>query len=198
MGFDIIYGTTRVPKERAEIRFVVDAGSILEDDDQCGLAHILEHMAFNGSTHFGARELVKFFESIGSRFGAHLNAQTGFDNTIYKLHIPTDSEEIIDKSLLVVQDWAQALLSFCQKKLSERDWLDLKNGVNGAVHEQDCWKAFSQCYSIQVEVCSAFAHWNRRISKIVYPRCSKRFYHDWYRPELMSIRCCWRCRCGFD
>ena len=108
------------PKGRAEIRFVVDAGSILEDEDQCGLAHILEHMAFNGSTNFGARELVKYFESIGSRFGAHLNAQTGFDNTIYKLHIPTESEDIIDKSLLVVQDWAQALLFLPEEIERER------------------------------------------------------------------------------
>lgn len=174
------------PKERAEIRFVVDAGSILEDDDQCGLAHILEHMAFNGSTNFGARELVKFFESIGSRFGAHLNAQTGFDNTIYKLHIPTDNEEIIDKSLLVVQDWAQALLFLPEEIERERlvgleEWRQ-RRGARTRLLEKLSPMLFYKSKYVQrlpigtEESLKSFTH-----------DALKRFYHDWYRPELMSI-----------
>ena len=70
----------------------------MEDEDQQGLAHIVEHMAFNGTTNFKSGELVDFFESIGMQFGAHLNASTGFDETIYKMQIPMDKEEIIDQS----------------------------------------------------------------------------------------------------
>ena len=121
MDSDLLHGTlsngltyyirrNQRPKNRAELRLVIKAGSILEDEDQQGLAHIVEHMAFNGSHNFKARELVEYFESIGMRFGAHLNAQTGPDDTIYKLQIPMDDEEILKKSFLVLRDWASNLI----------------------------------------------------------------------------------------
>src|SRR5437764_13048297 len=78
------------PQNRVELRLVVKAGSVLEDDDQQGLAHFLEHMAFNGSTHFQKHELVSYLQSIGVRFGADLNAFTGSDQTVYKLPVPTE------------------------------------------------------------------------------------------------------------
>src|SRR5438094_10363993 len=74
------------PEKRAELRLVVKAGSILEDDDQQGLAHFVEHMAFNGTAHFPKNEIIKFIESLGMRFGADLNAYTSFDGTRYVLH----------------------------------------------------------------------------------------------------------------
>src|SRR5581483_11136348 len=78
------------PEKRAELRLVVNAGSILEHDNQLGLAHFVEHTAFNGTTHFAKNDLIKYLESIGVRFGADLNASTGFDETVYILPIPTD------------------------------------------------------------------------------------------------------------
>ena len=94
------------PEKRAELRLVVKAGSILEDDDQQGLAHFVEHMAFNGTQHFPKQEVVSFLESLGMRFGADVNAYTSFDETVYTLTVPTDKPEAMDRSLLILEDWA--------------------------------------------------------------------------------------------
>ena len=94
------------PEKRAELRLVVNAGSILEDDDQRGLAHFVEHMAFNGTKHFPKQDIVTFMESLGMRFGADVNAYTSFDETVYMLQVPTDKPEVIDRSLLILEDWA--------------------------------------------------------------------------------------------
>jgi zinc protease len=80
------------PEHKLELRLVVKAGSILEDDDQQGLAHFTEHMAFNGSTHFKKHELVSYLQSIGVKFGADLNAYTSFDETVYMLPVPTATQ----------------------------------------------------------------------------------------------------------
>ena len=97
------------PAKRAELRLVVNAGSVLEDDDQRGLAHFAEHMAFNGTTHFKKQELVDYIESIGMRFGADLNAGTSFDETVYELQVPTDSAHIVRKAFEILEDWAHGV-----------------------------------------------------------------------------------------
>src|SRR5437764_11663851 len=97
------------PEKRAELRLVVKTGSILEDDDQQGMAHLVEHMAFNGTKHFPKNEIISFLESIGMRFGADVNAFTSFDETVYILTVPTDKPEVLDKGLLVLEDWAHNL-----------------------------------------------------------------------------------------
>ena len=97
------------PEKHAELRLAVDAGSLQEDDDQLGVAHFVEHMAFNGSEHFKKNELVDYLESIGTRFGADLNAYTSFDETVYMIQSRTDSLPLLEKGLLVLQDWAGGL-----------------------------------------------------------------------------------------
>src|SRR5205807_4098455 len=97
------------PEKRAELRLVVKAGSILEDDDQQGLAHMVEHMAFNGTKHFPKNEIISFMESLGMRFGPDLNAYTSFDETVYMLTVPTDKPETMDRALLILEDWAHNL-----------------------------------------------------------------------------------------
>ena len=86
------------PEQRAELRLAVNAGSILENEDQRGLAHLLEHMAFNGTEHFPKLDLVNYLESIGMRFGPDLNAYTSFDETVYMLQVPTDDNEKLEKA----------------------------------------------------------------------------------------------------
>ena len=88
------------PEKKVELRLALKAGSILEDDDQQGLAHFTEHMAFNGSEHFKKNDLVSFLQSIGVKFGADLNAYTGFDETVYILPIPVDKPENLEKLFL--------------------------------------------------------------------------------------------------
>ena len=94
------------PQARAELRLVVKAGSVLEDDDQRGLAHFVEHMAFNGTQHFPGQDITSFMQSLGMRFGAHVNANTSFDETTYELQIPTEDPDVIDRSLRIMEDWA--------------------------------------------------------------------------------------------
>ena len=90
------------PERKLELRLVVKAGSILEDEDQRGMAHFVEHMAFNGSTNFRKHELVSYLQSIGVGFGADLNAYTSFDETVYILPIPTDKPEHVAKAFQVL------------------------------------------------------------------------------------------------
>src|SRR6266496_166136 len=94
------------PEKRAELRLVVKAGSILEDDDQQGLAHVVEHMAFDGTSHFPKNQIASFLESLGMRFGADVNAYTGFDETVFMLQVPTDKPGVLDRALLILEDWA--------------------------------------------------------------------------------------------
>ena len=94
------------PEKKVQLRLAVNAGSILEDADQQGLAHMMEHMNFNGSTHFPKNELVNYLQSIGVQFGADLNAYTGFDETVYILPIPTDDSLKVDKGFTILEDWA--------------------------------------------------------------------------------------------
>ena len=85
------------------------AGSVLEEEDQRGLAHFVEHMAFNGTERFAKQEIVTYLESIGSTFGADLNAQTGYDTTSYFLEVPTDDPEILETAFEILSDWAYAV-----------------------------------------------------------------------------------------
>jgi zinc protease len=100
----------RRPEGRAELRLVVNAGSTLEDEDQLGLAHFVEHMAFNGTRNFPESELVRYLESIGMRFGPDLNAYTSFDETVYMLQVPTEPEPL-RTGIRILEEWAH-LVSF--------------------------------------------------------------------------------------
>src|SRR5258706_7082551 len=97
------------PAKRVSLRLAVKAGSLFEADDQLGLAHLIEHMAFNGSTHFKPGELVSYFESIDARLGPHVNAYTSFDETVYMLDVPSDKPEIVDKAVTALADFAGGL-----------------------------------------------------------------------------------------
>ena len=97
------------PRNRAQLRLAVHAGSVLEEEHERGLAHYLEHMAFNGSERFSGNEIVEYLESIGSKFGPDLNAYTSFDETVYKIEIPTDDPEITETAFEILSDWAYAI-----------------------------------------------------------------------------------------
>ena len=174
------------PQRRAELRLVVNAGSILEDDDQRGLAHFVEHMCFNGTRHFPKQDVVAFLQSTGMRFGAHINANTSFDQTVYQLQIPTDSPAVIDRSFLILEDWAHAV-SF------EPDEIDKERGV---ILEE--WRtglgAGARMLDVQLPVLLKDSRYAERlpigkpeiIRSFPYDRL-KKFYTDWYRPDLMAV-----------
>jgi zinc protease len=174
------------PQRRAELRLVVNAGSILEDDDQKGLAHFVEHMCFNGTRHFPKQDVVAFLQSTGMRFGAHINANTSFDQTVYQLQIPTDSPAVVDRSFLILEDWAHAV-SF------EPNEIDKERGV---ILEE--WRtglgAGARMLDVQLPVLLKDSRYAERlpigkpevIRSFPYDRL-KKFYADWYRPDLMAV-----------
>ncbi|MEI6667290.1 MAG: insulinase family protein [Acidobacteriota bacterium] len=178
--------TNERPSRRAELRLVVNVGSVVEDDDQRGLAHFVEHMAFNGSEHFAKQDLIKFMESIGMRLGPGVNADTGFDETVYMLHVPTDNPEAMRKAFVFLADVAHSL-SF------EQEAIDKERGV--IVEE---WRlgrgADARMRDQQFPVLLTGSRYGDRLpigSKASLdtfkPEALKRFYKDWYRPDLMAV-----------
>jgi zinc protease len=174
------------PEHRAVFRLAVNAGSILENDDQQGLAHLVEHMAFDGSKNFEKNDLINYIESIGMKFGADLNASTSFDETIYKLVVPTDHAETLEKGFLIMEDWAHNLTFDSTEIDKER----------GVVIEE--WRlgrgADARMFDKQAPVLLKDSKYAKRltigkkesIEKAPYETL-KSFYFDWYRPDLMAI-----------
>ena len=165
---------------------MVKAGSILEDEDQLGLAHFTEHMAFNGSTNFKRHELVSYLQSIGIKFGADLNAYTGFDETVYILPIPTDKRENIEKGFLVLQDWAQGVKFSDADIESERgivlEELRLGKGANDRMNKLLLPRVFNGSrYAERLPIGKA------EVLRSFKPDAIRRFYKDWYRPDLMAV-----------
>ena len=174
------------PANKVELRLVVKAGSMLEDEDQQGLAHFTEHMAFNGSTHFKKSELISYLQSIGVKFGADLNAYTSFDETVYILPIPSDRRENVEKGFLVLEDWAQGL-SFNDADIdSERgivlEELRLGKGADDRMNKVLMPKLFNGSrYAQRLPIGKEPILKNFKYDAI------KRFYRDWYRPDLMAV-----------
>ena len=174
------------PAQKLELRLVVKAGSILEDEDQQGLAHFTEHMAFNGSTNFRKHELVSWLQSIGVKFGADLNAYTSFDETVYILPIPTDRKEDIEKGFLVLQDWAGGLSMVDADIDKERDIileeLRLGKGAGDRMNKVLMPKIFNGSrYAQRLPI------GQEAIIRNFKPDALRRFYRDWYRPDLMAV-----------
>ncbi len=109
------------PGKKVELRLVVNAGSILENEDQQGLAHFMEHMEFNGTQHYPKNKLIDFLQSIGVAFGADLNASTGFDETLYILPVPTDKPGNLEHGFQILEDWAHNALTVIEDDGEELD-----------------------------------------------------------------------------
>ncbi|MCR4578946.1 MAG: insulinase family protein [Treponema sp.] len=185
-GMDYYLMSNPEPDNRIMLRLVVKTGSCMEDDDQQGVAHLIEHMAFNGTENFKKNEIISFMESVGMKFGADLNAYTSFEQTVYMLEIPADDKAVLEKALLILHDWACAV-SFEQEELDKErgvvkeEWR-LSQGANQRINE----KIFD------VELHGSRYQTRMPIGKMdVIDNVSRQrvvdFYEKWYRPELMSI-----------
>jgi zinc protease len=185
-GFHFYLRRNTRPQQRAHLWLAVNAGSVLEDDDQQGLAHFVEHMAFNGTRHFEKQALVNYLQSIGMRFGPDVNAYTNFDETVYMLQLPTDNDEVLAKAFEILEDWAHGI-SF------EGEEIDKERGV---VMEE--WRlsrgAGARLFDRQYPVLLAGSKYAERLP-IGKPEilenapydALRRYYRDWYRPELMAL-----------
>ena len=174
------------PEDRAELRLALNAGSVLEDDDQRGLAHFVEHMAFNGTKNFPKLDIVNFVQSIGMRFGNDLNAYTSFDETVYQLQVPTDKPEVLERAMLILGDWAQNVTFDPAEIDKERgvvleEWR-LGRGAEGRLRDKQFpvilqGSRYADRLPIGTpEILRNFSH-----SRLI------QYYKDWYRPDLMAV-----------
>ncbi len=174
------------PEKRALLWLAVNAGSVQEDEDQRGLAHFVEHMAFNGTKRFPENQLIKYLESIGMRFGADLNAHTSWDETVYKLEVPSDNLDYIAKGLDVLRDWAGDV-TFDPKEVEKE---------RGVVKEE--WRlgrgAGMRLFDKHAKVQYQGSRYANRITIGLPEILDKaprdtlyRYYKDWYRPDMMAV-----------
>ncbi|MEX2607736.1 MAG: insulinase family protein [Kiritimatiellia bacterium] len=174
------------PEERAELRLVVNAGSILEKEDQQGLAHYLEHSAFNGTEHFEKNEMVKFLESLGMGFGPDLNAYTSFDETVYMLTVPTGDKEVLEKAFLILSDWAGRIRNTDEALANERgviieEWRG-RRGAQARIRDQQYPVMFAGSrYADRLPIGKLEVLQTFEFDRL------RDFYRDWYRPELISV-----------
>lgn len=185
-GFSYYIRENSKPENRLEMRLVVNAGSILETESQLGLAHFLEHMAFNGTRNFAKNDLIQYLQSIGVEFGPDLNAYTSFDETVYMLTIPSDSANLVDKGFMVMEDWAFYLTL-------DPIEIDKERGV--IIEEwrlgQGPWKRMLDKNLPVIFKDSRYAErlpiGKKEIIESFDHQEIRNFYADWYRPDLMAL-----------
>jgi zinc protease len=175
------------PKNRADLYLVNKVGSVLENDNQQGLAHFTEHMAFNGTRDFPKNELVNYLQKAGVKFGADLNAYTSFDETIYQLPLPTDSVKVFEKGFDILANWA-GYQTFDPKEIDDE---------RGVVLEEERLRGKNAQERLQHQILPALLNNSRYadrlpigkedILKTFKPETIKSFYHDWYRPDLQAV-----------
>ncbi len=174
------------PKNRVFLRLVVNAGSVCEDDDQQGLAHFTEHMAFNGTKNFPKHKLIKFLESIGMKFGADLNAYTSFDETVYMLEIPADNPAYLDTALLILHDWSH-YLSLEDKEIDDERGVILEEWRLGRGPQDRLMRKTFPVIVANSKYAKRLPIGKPEIIKTFKHDVLRRFYHDWYRPDLEAV-----------
>ena len=186
-GFRYYIMKNSEPKNRMELRLVVNAGSILETDQQRGLAHFMEHMNFNGTKEFPKNQLVDFLQKSGMKFGADLNAVTSFDETIYQLQVPSDSAKLFERAFQILADWSHE---------ATLDTAEI-NKERGIVLEEERARLKNAQGRIQQQLLPLLLNNSRYADRMPIgkvdvlttfkPEQIIKFYHDWYRPDLMAV-----------
>lgn len=174
------------PRNRAALRLAVNAGSILEDDDQLGLAHFVEHMAFAGTENFAEEDIVGFLENIGMRFGPHVNAYVNFDETVYTLEVPTENEETLERAFRIMEEWGHKMALDeadieRERRVIVEEWR-LGLGASQRLREQQFPILFRDSrYADRLPI------GDMDIVRTFEPATLRRFYEQWYRPDLMAV-----------
>jgi zinc protease len=176
----------KTPEHRAELRLVVNAGSILEDDNQRGFAHLVEHMAFEGTQHFPRATVIGFMQSLGMGFGPHLNAETTFDDTIYQLQVPTNQPGVLDRSVEILRDWAHDLTFDPaaiqrERQIVTEEWRQGLGAVARLQAEQQPIVLQGSRYADRLPI------GRMEIVQAATASQLRAFYDAWYRPDLMSV-----------
>ena len=175
------------PENRAEFYIAQKVGSLQENDDQRGLAHFLEHMAFNGSKHFKGNDLLRWCESVGVKFGRDLNAYTSIDQTVYNIsNVPTTRESIVDSCLLILYDWADGLLLEQEEIEKERgviheEWR-LRTSASQRMFERDLPQLYPDCkygHRMPIGLMEIIDNFERPFLQA--------YYEKWYRPDNQGL-----------
>lgn len=176
-----------LPENRVEFYIAQRVGSILEEEHQRGLAHFLEHMAFNGTTHFPGKDIINYLENNGVKFGANLNAYTSIDETVYNISDVPAREGLIDSCLLILHDWASGILLEgdeidAERKVIHEEWrtrnsanLRMLEAILPIIYPDSNRYAYRMPIGL-MEVVDNFPH-----------QAIRDYYHKWYRPDLQGI-----------
>ncbi|RWW92317.1 M16 family metallopeptidase [Flavobacterium cerinum] len=174
------------PENKVDLRLVINAGSILEDDDQQGLAHFMEHMCFNGTKRFPKNQLVDYLQSIGVKFGQHLNAYTSFDETVYFLPIPSDDPVKLEKGFQIIEDWAFNTI-LTPEEIDKERGVVLEEYRIGLGAESRMRKQFMPKMMYKAHYANRLPIGQKEILENFKYEKIKKFYKDWYRPNLMAV-----------
>jgi zinc protease len=185
-GFTYYIRKNVEPKNRVQLYLANKIGSIMENDNQRGLAHFMEHMGFNGTKNFPKNDLVNYLQKAGVRFGADLNAYTSFDETVYQLPIPSDDPEVLKNGIQIMRDWAQdATLDIAEIDKERGVVLEEKRLGKGAqqrMQDQYLPMIFNNSrYSDRLPIGT------EEVLKNFSAETIKQFYQDWYRPDLQAL-----------
>lgn len=174
------------PENKVELRLVVNAGSVLEDDDQRGLAHMAEHMAFNGTKNFKKNDIISFLQDIGVGFGNDLNAYTSFDETVYMLPIPTDKPGNLEKGFQVLEDWAHNVTYLDEDIQGERAIILEESRLGKGANDRMFKKIYPRLFEGSKYAERLPIGLDSIIKNFKYD-VIRRYYKDWYRPDLMAV-----------
>ena len=175
------------PKNRAEFHIAQAVGATMEEDHQNGLAHFLEHMAFNGTKHFAGKGIIEYFESVGVNFGGNINAYTSLDETVYRLsEVPTVREGIIDSALLVMHDWACGLLLLEEEIDNERGVIR-EEWRTGAQANRRMWKAINPIKYPGSQYAKRDVIGDTAVINNFTYDALRDYYKKWYGPDNQAI-----------
>lgn len=174
------------PENKVELRLAVNAGSVLEDDDQQGLAHFMEHMNFNGLKNFPENELVQYLRSIGVEFGNDLNAYTSFDETIYILPVPADKPGKLDSAFMILADWSGGALLTSQDIDKERGVILAESRLGKGADDRMMKKWFPALFNGSKYGQRLPIGIDSILEKFDYSKI-RQFHEDWYRPSLQAV-----------
>jgi zinc protease len=174
------------PEHRVMLELAVKAGSVDETDQQQGLAHFLEHMAFNGSRHFKPGELIKTLETTGARMGPHVNAYTSFDETVYQFQVPTDTAGTVERALQGLADVGSALTLDPKEIDKERGVVieEWRGGLGAAARLRD--QQIPALYHGS-KYAERLPIGDPEVLKTFTPATLRAFYERWYRPDRMAL-----------
>ena len=186
-GLTYYIRTNQKPKQRAEFYIAQNVGAILENDNQNGLAHFLEHMAFNGTKHFPGKSIINYFEKNGVKFGANINAHTSLDETVYNLSdVPTLREGVIDTALLVLYDWSSSI-SLDSKEIDAERGVIREEWRTGASADRRMWKESNRLKYPNSQYAKRDVIGDTAIINNFAYKTLRDFYQKWYRPDLQAI-----------